>query len=101
MDKTSERKRLKIADQEDVIKLVVRYQSVHAQINELEAQMEKIGLRKDELLKELEMSRTDEEFLMSKLSFEYGGTGKIDPKTMEWVFQELTEIKTEEYDKSN
>lgn len=85
---TETRKKLKVEDQEQIIKIVLHYQDLHKQISEMELQMEELEQRKDFLLSDLKNSRLDEQFLMSKMSFSYGGDGKIDTHTMEWVLTE-------------
>lgn len=88
------RTRLKVSDQEEIIRVVMHYKALHEQIAELELKMKAMGEKKDELLTDLLNSRSNEEFLMSRLSFDYGGEGKVDAKTMEWV----TTIKTAEHE---
>ena len=91
------RKKLKISDQEAIIGVVLHYKSLHEQIAELELKMMAMTEKKDELLKDLLDSRANEQFLMSRLSFDYGGEGKIDTMAMEWVIT-VDNIKTEEHE---
>jgi hypothetical protein len=110
---TEIRKKLKVTDQEQIIKIVLHYKVLHEQIADLELRMQEIQEKKDELLSDLKSSRSDEQFLYSRLSFDYGGEGKIDTKSMEWVIADPSNqsnvktgidltlnLKTEENDSS-
>lgn len=88
---TGESKQITGEQMEKIIGFLTRYKSIHEHIGRLEEKMAKIQEEKDDLLKDLELARTDEQFFMSQLEAQYG-PGMIDPRTLRWVTKETTDF---------
>lgn len=78
------RKLINPDEQHKAISIMLKFKDIHDNISLLEKQMEAIKELKDELLEDLDMTRSDDEFYHAQLEAIYG-PGKLDTTTLEWV----------------